>query len=614
MSYRIDKNNENAIVFSGHSQGIAQSPYEGISDMRNLNIVSIPDEASVNFATSQISPPIIANGTVSSADNSTHYLTYTGASGLENNMAIQFNVSGLTLGSVSAATTYWITNLNGAGAGTFTLSSTYPVGASSTLVNVTNGVGTFTVSYIGKNLITGSTNDVPKFFAYDSLDQCYFMLTTSGALWSNIQVTTSGYWTYMGASGTADTNAGQGLVYYQASDGTRWVFVFNSETIDYFDLVALSWTYGWNPGTGTTHQTAYLKTNGSVPTAGHKAILAPDNKIYYCDSNWIGRWYQAASGTPFVPTTQSTYIFDQTPVLPYNQPAQCLAVLGNNVLIGSTNNIIYSWNTINTLPNFPLFISESNVPDIVTVNTNAYILAGNRGRVYISNGSQADFYCKLPDHLSGTVEPYYTWGGITSNKNQLYFSALVTTNAGTATNTMGGVWAIDLGGMFAEYQTGHALRMVNQLSYGTYAGYATCLIPNFTSSPAGTGIYIGWQGGSSDLSPCGIDGTISTPYTGSQAYIDYDLVPIATLLIPKVFKTVEYKLAVPLVSGESVSIQYRTEFDAPFTNIFTSSTVGIYSDYSPVNFDNTQWIQLRAVLNSTASSPSFVRLLEIRLK
>src|SRR6185436_20752214 len=133
-----------------------------------------------------------------------------------------------------------------------------------------------------------------------------------------------------------------------------------------------------------------------------------------------------------------------------------------------------------------------------------------RGRIYITNGTNAQFYRKLPDHLSGVVEPYYVWGGACSNKNQLYFSAQVTDNSGSATSTMGGLWAIDL--------DNKAIRLSNQLSYGTYAGYSTAMIPNFSSTAAGTGLFMGWDSGASTY---GIDTTLTTPYTGSQAYIDY---------------------------------------------------------------------------------------------
>ncbi len=229
---------------------------------------------------------------------------------------------------------------------------------------------------------------------------------------------------------------------------------------------------------------------------------------------------------------------------------------------------------------------------------------GNRGRIYVTNGSQVQLYKKVPDHISGTVEPYFTWGGATSARNQLYFSLTATNNTGTAINQYGGIWAIDV-------DTG-ALRMTNKLSYDTYAGYATAMIAQpQTGTPAGSGMYFGWIDGAGAF---GIDQTSSNPYTGSQTTIDFDLIPIGTYQQPKNFNRIEFKLTKPLVANESVVLNYRLNFSATYEAIPITSVVGQFSANGPINFENAQWLQIQAVQNSTTSSPSYVRLKEIRIK
>lgn len=600
MSYTIDRATGD-VVIKGFEEGIADSPYSGIADMRNVNLISIPGEASVNFSTTAISPTV-SNGTVTSANSGTEYLTYTGAQLLENYMAILFTAS--TVGGVSINTTYWVANVGGAGAGTFQLYSDY---GQTSLVNVTsNGTGTFRVAKVGTNLITTATG-APTYFAYSRADDKYFMQDGTGAIWSNLFTTSSGYWTYLGPSGTADTNSGRGLVYYEASNGNRWIFAFNNGSIDYFNIGTLAWTFGWKPSTGGTSQpSGYLKLN----VGDHSAILAPDNKIYYCDGSWIGRFYQADPNTAFNPTNTATYVFDQTQVLPFTDIAQCLAPLGNNLLIGGRYNVVYPWDTFSPLPSYPILIAENNIVKLVTVNTNTFIFVGNRGRIYITNGSQAQLYKKIPDHISGTVEPYFTWGGACSNKNQLYFSALCTTNTGVSVSQYGGVWAIDL--------DSKALRLTNKLSYGTYAGYASAITPNLGTSPAGTGLYIGWYNGVTG--GYGIDTTSSTLYANDQTTIDSDLIPIGTFLKPTTNGRVEFKLAVPMVSGDNLQLSYRQAFSDSFTNVgnvFIYNTNGAGTTYSGVvtdiPFQNSQWIQIRATLNASSSNPSYCRLTELRI-
>jgi hypothetical protein len=594
MSARFD-NYDNSLVIEGWEQGIADSPYSGLSDIRNVNIISVPGETSVNFATAKVSSPVISQGTVVSADATADTITFTGASGLEQGMAVVFAGGSLPAGIV-AGTVYWVGSVV---AGVCKLNTVYNLLTPSYLNITSTGTGTFQVYTVGLGP-GGSPNSPPKYFAYDADDLCYFMLDGLGQLWSNLFTTASGYWTYVGSSGSADSG-GTGLVYYRASDGTRWVFVFKNNTIDYFDLVSLTWTYGWKPLTGAIHQTNYLRQTSGI----HEAMVAPDSRVYYCDGQYIGRWYQTDPATAFVPTNLATYTFDETALLPTTDVAQCLAFLGTSLMVGGKNNVIYPWNRFDTNFSYPILLAESNIQKMVTVNTNTYCLVGNRGRIYITNGTNAQLYKKIPDHISGTMEPYFIWGGLISFKNQLYFSVKATTNAGVAIPQYGGVWAIDT--------DTKALRLTNKLSYGTYAGYAPALIANYLTTPAGTGLFIGWD---SDSFTYGIDNTVSTPYTSSSAVIDSDLIPIGTYNKPRDFTMIEYKLTRPMVSGESILIKTRLIFnttDTGYTTTLTDSTAGNFSNSAPINFKNAQWMQFQIVLNSTASSPSYVRLKHIRI-
>lgn len=614
MAYKQLK--DGTIVIKGFEYGISDDPYKGLADMRNMNIISIPGESSVNFKTSQISAPVSsgAMSTTSAADD-----TITIDSNLEFAQAIYFITLSDTSKGLSLNTPYWIRS---GSSGTYTLRAAYPTATAA--VNITgDGVtGTWATYNIAQ----------PKYFTKDNVNVTpgnYWMLDSSGQCWSNILTTTgSGYWTYMGNYGGGVSNNtlgmnGNGLGYYQASDGTAYVFVFRNSAIDYTPALAsgISWVYGWKPSDASTgNAPGYLKTTGSQ-TNSHEVLIAPDNALYFCDSNYIGRWFQTSSSVAFVPTTLATYTFDQTPLLPFTDTANCLAFLGTNVMVGGIKNVIYPWDTTSPTYSYPLMIAESLISKMLTINTNTFILAGNRGRIYVTNGSQANLYKKIPDHISGTVEPYFTWGGIASTKNQLYFSASCTTNSGTANNNYGGLWAIDV--------DTKAMRLTNKLSYNTYAGFASAMIPVIsppgTNNPGGTGLFIGWNSGASTY---GIDQTLGTPYIAGESTVDSDYIPIGTAIQPTTNGTVEFKLAVPVVSGESVKLQYRQKISDSFVDIssdvlftYATSTAGGgtgwngYSGiYQNVNFENSQWVQIRAVLTSTNSSPSYVRLTEIRIK
>lgn len=582
---------DNSLVIDGFENGIADSPHTGLADMRNCNIISVPGEASVNFATSLISPPAIT-GSVTSANTGTDTLTYSSIANIEARMAIVF--SAVTVGGLSTNTVYWLGNT-----GT-TTSKVYTDILLNNLVDLTStGTGTFTTY----------TVSIPKYFTFEAMlpgSPHYWMVDSAGLVWTNTYVSgTSSFWTYSGNTTLTNTH-GNGIVYYQASNSTGYVFVFRNGLIDYIPVTGTpTWVYGWKPSDGTTGNTGTVLKTAAGANNPHEAFVAPDNRVYFTDSNWIGIFYETTPGTAFVPTNTATYTFSQNSLLPSTDLAQCLTFLGTSLLIGGVNNIIYPWDRFSTNFAYPILLPEYNIQKMITVNTTTFILVGNRGRIYYTNGTNAQLYKKIPDHISGTLEPYFTWGGLTSQKNQLYFSVKAVTNAQVAIPQYGGIWAIDL--------DTKAIRLTNKLSYGTYAGYATALIPNFSTAPAGTGLIIGWDNGSSGY---GIDQTSSNPYINSEASIDSDLIPIGTFNQPRDFTKIEYRLTKPLVSGESITIKTRLIFntqDTGYTTTLTDSTVNNYSNIGDINFKNAQWVQFQIVINSTTSSPSYVRLKHIRI-
>jgi len=625
MAWRIDPY-DNSIVLDGHEKGIGDSPYDGISNMRNVDITAIPGEASVGLSVSCVTSLNTGfSGTVTSADPATDIVTLTISSGsLTTGTAIIFAGGGLPTG-ITAGTVYWVSLVTST---TFKLYNN-PYGTG-TVINITaTGTGTWTSPQIGVPTyfttvsgITGFGGSIP------------FCVDNNGLVWGTTSITTD--FVYLGNATTigAGITQGNGIIAFRASDYLTsfitYLFVFRNSAIDFATLylpsgtsptATITWTYGWKPSDASTgNAPGYMKSTNSA-YYNHEAILAPDNKVYYCDSNYIGRFYQADPAVPFVPTTLATYVFDQTQVLPFNDVAQCLAPLGNNLLVGGKLNVVYPWDTFSSLPNYPILVPEFNMAKMVTVNTNTFIFCGTKGRIYYTNGSQVGLFKKIPDHIGGREKYNYIWGGATSNKNQLYFGVLAQDySSATGVTAYGGLWAIDL--------DTKALRLVNKLSYGTYAGYASAVVyvqpSSFNSFPPAAGyissaadLYIGWVSANSG-GYSGIDKTIGTAYTNSEATIDYDLIPIGTYDKPREFARIEYKLTRPLVSGESIVLKQRLIFnnsDTGYTTVLSDSTVGNYSLSGEVNFKNAQWLQIQAILNTVnTTSASYTRLKEIRIK
>lgn len=623
MAYRIDSTN-NDIVIDGWENGIADNPYEGISDMRNVTIGSIPGEAEVNFKTFRANQ--LAKTTTFTVDTTTDLITVASTTNLNKYTAVTFTTT-TTLPSTAAYTDingnarviivtntpYWLKPISG---------STYEVyptpNLSGTKIDfTTTGTGTHTLTAITMTTTT-----------YIDVVLRQVLIDATGLAWGRIVDSSNIYWVYLGNNTPTQTNSyGAGIITYR-----NYLFVFRRTAIDYIHFtdpnnIATSfntnWTFGWNPATGGSGANP-LNASGDVP---HRALVGQDDVVYYCDASYIGSFFEKPNQT-FDPTNTATFTFaSRALTLPRYETARALAELGVNLLVGGIRNAIYPWNRTATSFTYPLLIGDDFIWDMITVNTNTYVIAGHRGRIYVTNGTNAQLFKKIPDHLNGTVEPYYF---SMSNqgcfyRNSIYFSFIVENNAQSSTlaNT-GGIWAINI--------DNGAIRLANQLSYGTYAGWANAISVNgiVTNDPItgvsngtekGIGLIAGWN---SSITfgldePTATDGTGPLPYFNSEAYIDSDLIPIATILQPKTFKQVEFKLSQPMVSGESVSLYYRLDFSQTYTLIKTFSwneviSTGDFSNQAPVNFQNAQWVQIRAVLNSTNTSPSFVRLRELRLR
>ncbi len=586
MAYRFDTY-DNSIVIDGWENGIAADPYDGIANLVNANITSVPGQVSVGFSLANKSPANISGATVNSINTTTGLASLSGVASLEDNMCVYFTVAPI---GFSTNTPYWVygTTISGNGGSAY-FSATY--GGNTPVIPTSSSAGVFsTYNMEAVNTIERVENPT-----LGASWKTVFILDISGQVWSNYITTTSGKFTFTGNTGTFDgfyDNGLNGMAVF-----INYLFVFHTSHIDYVKLPtsvggAFTWTYSWS---ATTLLSNYP----------HFALAATDQTLYVCDGQTIHSYFQTDPSTPFDPATSSTYTKSDWNLLPYYDYATCLAQLGTNLLIGGIGNVVYPWDRYDTHYTEPLYMPEKHVFQIVPVNAQAYVFAGYRGRIYVTNGSSIQLFTKIPDHLSNTLVPYYTWGGATFQKNQLYFGIAAQSNdQGSYYAATDGVWAIDL--------ATNALRLESTFSTGqNNGGYASAIyaIPDITP---GYGLIAGHAG--IGVSAGTIEQSVSSPYTNMTTTIDTDMIPIGTYLQPRAFTQVEYLLAKPLASGESITLYSRTDLQQAFQELTGSADTNISSaGVCNMNTTTSQWIQLRAVLNSTMSSPNYVPLKQLRI-
>lgn len=308
--------------------------------------------------------------------------------------------------------------------------------------------------------------------------------------------------------------------------------------------------------------------------------------------------------------------------LPAREVAQCMVEVGNVVLIGGITNIVYPWNQVDATPSDVIPLPESNVKTMINVNNIAYVFAGNKGNIYITNTSIASLALKVPDYCAGVpgtpltyIEPYFTWGDAMFLRGRVYFSILDQT--ATKAGNCGGVWSfIPSQNIDPSQDVGLSLRLENQNSYGDYDGYATILIPNERQIAISPQYWAWWQDSySTGTSSFGVDYTGTTPVT--QYVIETDLLPTGTMLTQETYAQVEYKVSTPLLSGDSIQLYYRLNSTSAWATCGTvvEESSNRLSGYFKQTFQKTQWVQIRAVVTTGGTTASsFVRLKEIRLR
>lgn len=572
--------------------GIGNGPHDGLSLIKNANIVSMPGEVRVNRETTPINVPDSVSAEAFTVVQSTSVFTVASTTGWYNGMAIQFN-SITTSTGFSTGRVYWVGDLSGS---TFKI-YTNPSRNASSVVTVATGDGSGTLSSytFGRPVADAVGQSTSLTYKY------HFILDENGLAWwiDNTGGTPTNNLVYMG-NDTTTSSGGRGINCYKnhlivmrsgAVDGVGLNSIEGNVDFDssYTSASAGGWRYGF-------------ATPGSYRGDVRPSIVGQDDILYWARSSALASFTEAASSTLDLDNA-ATYVYNSLVLdIPDEDTVLSLAELGLYLLIGGALGRIYPWDRISTSFNLPIDIPDRKIKHIVSSNAYAYVFAGNRGRIYRTNGASVQLYKKIPDYLAGENEPYFDILDAHISRNQVRFSLTATENDGTAVGGLDGVWAIDL--------NSDALRLEHTLSHATDG--STPLISEYVLSdnPAGTGILAGWEDDSSNY---GIDIGSSNPYSGGETVIDTDMIPIGSFSFTSVPSQVEFALSRPLISGESIEILARKSIDASFVTLGTYSTTSTVSGTLPINFRDFEQLQLRIVLTSTDTSPSFVGLRKIML-
>lgn len=598
MAYRYQKNNngEQDLIIDGFEKGIADSPFVGIGNIRNLNVKYYEGVAYVNYKRKAC--------TITGATMALPRYACKGNTGIiyisdENgNIFKQTAINGSTFAA--------LTGLSGGASVGLQFWNNYLLAWASDSLNICgDGTGDGGVTSGNWNTAAGINGVWPIKNA---------TLTLTG---------TPGFGASSAAISTYTDAKGNARAFWNGPPGSYEILFDGVTSPVIASMVQGEASFSFYPAlpNGAASSSATIRPIRTVLQGHNSLVSINDGDMYFCNNSNIGSLNLLAYQT-FDKSKMdgSNFTFNVAALsLPTAETAICLTELQNILLIGVYFKI-YPWDRSSPEWQNPIPMQEQ-INSMINILNNVYVLAGNKGNIYITNNTQARKFKKLPDYIGGVIDPVWSWmalgsGGLMGHRLKLWFMVLAS-NSQTGVPILEGIFSLDL--------DTNILNMEAQNSFGLSSATTTAnglLIDNNSIALNYDNYYSAWGNGAADAG--GIDFNDTTLWSSNEPVIETDIIPIGTSAQQKTFSSIEFKLDQPLQSGDSISVYARQSLSDTYQQIgltTTSSTVTpsgtTISDFlQPIPFEKWQWIQFKITMscNATATNSSFIRLREIRIR
>lgn len=580
MSYRIEKNKngEQDLVIDGWEKGIASSPYKGIANIANFNIKYYEGVAYVNYKRQACTMSGGTFGRPGFSAQSPAGLIYIS----DDNKQIwkQSAVNSTTFNLLTGNANQLIVGL------AFWNNYLFNFCSNGTIEICGDGGGDSGVTSGNWNTAVAATGVWP--------------------IVSSVNVTLTG------TPAAGDTSAS--ISTYTDAQGTARAF-WNGPTGFYLGTIAgqtvltsltqnsasVTWTPGLNVAASSTNLA--VRATPQSGTQSMTLIAANTGDLYFCNGKYVGAFLLNANQV-FSKGNMATFTFNANVLaLPPTETATWLMELRNQLIVAGVQKL-YPWDFFSSFWTNPIPMDEGITKGINILN-NLYIFAGNKGNIYTSNGYSISRFAKMPDYISGAIDPSWQVGGIMQHRQKLYFQ-MIAVNGQSNAAIVQGIFSLDL-------DTG-ALNFENQNSTGLIQNSSTfqgLLIDNNSTALNYDNYYSAFKGNAG-----GVDFNNTTLYSSNEPFIETDIIPIGTFAQPRTFQSMEFKFDVPMKTGDSITVYGRQSLADSYTLIGTTTTAVLSDLYSVFPTQNFQWVQFKVTMScvSNSTNSSFNRLREIRVR
>lgn len=411
--------------------------------------------------------------------------------------------------------------------------------------------------------------------------------------------TTGGTWSSVALPGGGSSGTHQGIAFWgnNATKTNGYLLLFAGGKVDLLDLAdETTWVKGWTTMTGATTKM--------------RSFVASDNVLYVALGTNYGLGLIAELTPGSFDGTVGTAVIEgsSTPslVLPAGFYVAMISELGSTLLVcankaGNNNSAtIFPWDKSSTDFDIPIkFFEDGDYAgwQVIPWGLKAYVHVGKRGQWYVTNGTEAVKFSKIPTSVVD-IDPdsFLIYPDAADIVNGLIYFAMSHDSTGYT----------NLGIYSLNPNTG-AINYEHTISTGA-VGAVTLKITSIKSL-GNKEFIINWM----DDTTYGADKVDTNRYTSDSAYLITPFLRVGTKHHLRTFSTFEVQLTQPLASGDSVKLYYRTAKNGSWRSINnnavedaaddTLSLISAVGDSSGIVVDRnlkSENIQLKCVINKLA--------------
>ena len=265
-------------------------------------------------------------------------------------------------------------------------------------------------------------------------------------------------------------------------------------------------------------------------------------------------------------------------------------VAANSLWTGSISqkkSAVILWDRTSPSFNLPVFFKENGVTSMFQMQNRLYVAIGNRGRIFITDGTNFEQAKRIPYCFN---RQFGNYAYVYPNAMTLHNGEIVTGLSGNGVDATYGVYTTQIQPVaVGNSQINYPTIMRNSPSSGG-TGATQQLSIGFCYSTGADQLYFGWQDGST----YGVDLVDFRLCSGFTSVIYSPYYTVGSELVKKTFKRMEISLTAPLLAGQQIRISYREDL-----NETSWTTLGTYDN---TNFGSNN------VFNTLANLASKVKL------